>query len=88
MVDKSKADDWRLADEVSTDFLQHLLGDKKIPVELLYMPWDNGGLDMIKPSRQKAAVINWFEGIDDEIRDEISIPMQAKRRLWSISHEK
>ena len=52
------------------------------------MPWDNGGLDMIKPSRQKEAVIKWFEGIEDEIRNGVSIPTQAKRRLWSISHDK
>ena len=60
MVDNSKPEDWKQLDEVVTKFLRRIMDDEKIPEEMFYLPWEVGGLDLIKPSQQKEGIIKWF----------------------------
>ena len=63
------------------NFLRDLLEDKDIPSQLFYMPWDNGGLDLIKPSKQKESIIMWFIESVSVRTEGTQIQVNAKQNL-------
>ena len=84
MVDNSKPEDWKQLDEVVTKFLRRIMDDEKIPEEMFYLPWEVGGLDLIKPSQQKEGIIKWFQECTSGEQSGRQIQSKAKTHLRSV----